>query len=237
MTRTVDGDAVVRAMSDLRGLACEGRSGAGALRMVDSFAAQARGADCVFVARDGASLSVVAATAEAAGRLQRERITDVLDLSVDALTRGEPRVVEFHPADVPFDPHIGRAINAGFTHEYIFPLDFADRAIGTLILMDSADQPMSRVDLTVIRCMSMVASVALAHSEDVHLGKLRQQQLETALRSRIVIEQAKGIIAARSTCDMPTAFRTLRDQARRARQPIDAVALATVDGIRPQEKS
>lgn len=237
MTRAVDGETVVRAMSELRDLLAENRSESVSLRLIDAFASMSPGADCVLLRRDQGVVSVVAATSSTAGRLQEQRVADGGVSAAVLLTRGEPRACQFHPADVPFDPHVGRSINAGFTHEYTFPLDFADTAVGAVVLLDSADQPISQGLRNALHALSIVASVALAHSTALRHARLREEHLESALQSRVVIEQAKGIIAATSTYDMTAAFRVLRDQARRARQPLDTVALATINGVcRPTAK-
>jgi AmiR/NasT family two-component response regulator len=55
-------------------------------------------------------------------------------------------------------------------------------------------------------------------------------QLQTALDSRVVIEQAKGVLAERLGFDMNTAFSTLRNVARRANRRLSEVAREVVEG-------
>jgi hypothetical protein len=58
--------------------------------------------------------------------------------------------------------------------------------------------------------------------------RARNAQLEQALSSRIVIEQAKGILAERYRLDMNRAFEVLRGAARSNRVRIHELAAAVV---------
>jgi AmiR/NasT family two-component response regulator len=57
----------------------------------------------------------------------------------------------------------------------------------------------------------------------------RIQQLETALQTRVVIEQAKGVLAGRHGVDMGTAFDVLRQAARTTQQRLHHLARRVVD--------
>jgi AmiR/NasT family two-component response regulator len=56
------------------------------------------------------------------------------------------------------------------------------------------------------------------------------QQLQTALNTRLIIEQAKGVLAERGTIDMDQAFNVLRGHARRTNRRLADLARAVVDG-------
>jgi AmiR/NasT family two-component response regulator len=76
------------------------------------------------------------------------------------------------------------------------------------------------------------------NDDDLRLGELvdalrkRNAQLELALSSRVVIEQAKGILAERYRLDMDAAFAVLRGAARRNRMRIHVLAEAVVTSPR-----
>jgi AmiR/NasT family two-component response regulator len=56
------------------------------------------------------------------------------------------------------------------------------------------------------------------------------EQLQTALNSRVVIEQAKGKLAERLGVDMDQAFSLLRDRARTSNRRLSQLAQAFIDG-------
>jgi AmiR/NasT family two-component response regulator len=59
-------------------------------------------------------------------------------------------------------------------------------------------------------------------------SELVNQQLQSALNTRVIIEQAKGVLAERGSVDMDRAFELLRSHARRTHQRLADVALAVV---------
>lgn len=72
--------------------------------------------------------------------------------------------------------------------------------------------------------------VVAASSENPRWPDLLNEQLQTALNSRVIIEQAKGKLAERLGLDMDQAFSVLRDHARTRNLRLSDVALAFVDG-------
>lgn len=60
--------------------------------------------------------------------------------------------------------------------------------------------------------------------------RARAEQLQHALSSRVVIEQAKGVLGERLGLDMPTAFALLRQAARNSQMKLQDMAEAVVQG-------
>jgi hypothetical protein len=63
---------------------------------------------------------------------------------------------------------------------------------------------------------------------DAAFWQTRAEQLQQALESRIVIEQAKGVLAERMTCDASAAFDLLRRTARSSRRKLPELAAEVV---------
>lgn len=117
-----------------------------------------------------------------------------------------------------------------FASAYALPLLFHDEPVGALMLLCGESPPMSSYDLAVGHALADVAAIGIAQQRTLSLSESLNQQLQTALDSRIVIEQAKGILAARGAMDMGDAFSLLRSHARKTRQRLTDLAHAVVDG-------
>ena len=79
------------------------------------------------------------------------------------------------------------------------------------------------------RIMANIASCFLVHSSELGQERETNEQLRTALVSRIIIEQAKGVIAERRGITVDEAFEVLRKHSRDHNAPIHEVAAAVVN--------
>jgi AmiR/NasT family two-component response regulator len=75
-----------------------------------------------------------------------------------------------------------------------------------------------------------VATISLLHERSMRHSDTLNEQLQTALNSRVIIEQAKGKLAERLGVDMDQAFTLLRDHARTSNHRLSDLARAFVDG-------
>ena len=80
------------------------------------------------------------------------------------------------------------------------------------------------------QALADVATIGLLQARAIRHRETLAEQLQTALNSRIIIEQAKGVIAERRGLDMDEAFTLLRDTARRHNRRLSELARAVVDG-------
>jgi AmiR/NasT family two-component response regulator len=78
--------------------------------------------------------------------------------------------------------------------------------------------------------MADVATIGLLHQRSLHEQTILSEQLQTALQSRILIEQAKGVLAARAGLGVAEAFSRMRAHARRTSTSLTSVAQAVIDG-------
>jgi len=78
-----------------------------------------------------------------------------------------------------------------------------------------------------------VATISLLHERSMRHSDTLNEQLQTALNSRVIIEQAKGKLAERLGLDMDQAFGLLRDQARVSNRRLSDLARGFVDGTEP----
>jgi GAF domain-containing protein len=121
------------------------------------------------------------------------------------------------------------ASRAGFVGVLVVPLRLRGRVIGALNLFDANGILSDPETHPVAQAMADVATIAILQER---LGKQREvlnEQLQSALTSRVVIEQAKGVLAARLDVDMGEAFERLRKRSRNDRRRLVEVAEEVVN--------
>lgn len=104
------------------------------------------------------------------------------------------------------------------------------QTIGGLNLFSAHPRPLPPEDLRVAQALADVATVGIVHERALHRGEILTEQLQAALNSRILIEQAKGVLTERSGLDFPDVFALLRAHAGRTGLRLSDVAQAVVDG-------
>lgn len=154
----------------------------------------------------------VTASDETCRRLEEDQLDLDEGPSVDSARTGEVLAPVLLHADRPgvlrwprFTP---RALDAGIAGVAAVPLRVGPHPLGALNLL-SADRAPRWEDVDVAQVLADAAGVCLQHRQ---VGIAKDEiirQLETALSSHIVIEQAKGVLAARLGVDMDEAFTRL----------------------------
>ena len=120
------------------------------------------------------------------------------------------------------------ALEAGFASVHALPMRLRDQVLGALGLFGTTAGPLDSDDLSLGQALADVASVALVQDQATTDQKSVNEQLQTALTSRIVLEQAKGVLAQRGSLPMEEAFSVLRRYARDHNLRLTAVAEAVV---------
>jgi GAF domain-containing protein len=122
------------------------------------------------------------------------------------------------------------ALEAGFQSVAAVPMRLRAQTIGALNLFNPDVQPISEQDQKLARALADVATIGILQQRSVHQGHVIGEQLQHALNSRVVVEQAKGILAERGDLTMPQAFEVLRGYARNHNLKLTQVAASVVDG-------
>lgn len=120
------------------------------------------------------------------------------------------------------------ATAAGFASVHAVPMRLRSHRLGTLGLFGTNVGALNAEDLSLAQALAHVASVALVQDKAVVDHHVIVEQLQNALTSRVVLEQAKGVLASRGDLDMDDAFTVLRKYARDHNQRLTAVARAVV---------
>ncbi|MEU3461208.1 ANTAR domain-containing protein [Streptomyces sp. NPDC006733] len=118
------------------------------------------------------------------------------------------------------------------------PIRLREDSLGSLLLLRTGLRPLIGDDLALAQALADAATIGLIHARIIREQNALNEQLQTALQSRIIIEQAKGLIAARSNITLNQAFEALRRHARRHRVPLSTVAREVIDtGLTPDSLS
>jgi transcriptional regulator with GAF, ATPase, and Fis domain len=184
----------------------------------------------VLLADETGELDLLASTSEAS------RLVEVFQLSaysgpcIESFTSG--RVVSL--PDIALAPERwqqfrDKALGHGFASIYAIPLRLRETTIGTLNLLGEVRGPLPEDQLVAAQAFADVATIGILHQRTLHESETIRQQLQTALNSRIVIEQAKGVVAQLQKVSIDEAFAVIRDYARRHQTGLTAVATAIVD--------
>ena len=122
------------------------------------------------------------------------------------------------------------AVDAGFQSVFALPMRLRDVTIGALNLFNVEDTPMHEDDVVVARAFADLATISVLQQRAVADSQRLNEQLTTALTSRVLIEQAKGVVFERAGVDMSEAFSRLRSYARNHNMRLTDVAQAAIDG-------
>jgi transcriptional regulator with GAF, ATPase, and Fis domain len=126
-----------------------------------------------------------------------------------------------------FAPH---AHDGGFVAVSAVPLRLRGQAVGALNLFSVRQGALDEDDLGVVQAMADIATIGILQERLIHDQSILTAQLETALDSRVVIEQAKGIVAERDHINVDEAFRRIRRFTRNTNRRLSDTARGIVDG-------
>jgi GAF domain-containing protein len=191
-------------------------------RTVALLAASAAG---VVLADPRGELRVAAASSEEAGLLELFQLQNDQGPCLECFRTGRPvTAAGLAGPDLRWPRFARAATRAGFATVEALPMRLRDQVIGALNLFRAEPGPFNPADLRIAQALADVATIGLLHERNVRRRETVAEQLQAALNSRVVIEQAKGKLAERLSIDMDRAFTMLRDYARNANLHLTDVA-------------
>jgi GAF domain-containing protein len=122
------------------------------------------------------------------------------------------------------------ALAAGFHAVHALPMRLRGTVIGALNLFHVEPGEMRTADIDAAQAFADVATIAILQHRAATEAHVLNEQLNGALNTRVVIEQAKGIVAERQSLDMEHAFATLRNHARNHNLRLVDVAIDVIGG-------
>jgi GAF domain-containing protein len=184
----------------------------------------------ILLADEAGHLRVVAASTEQIGLLELFQIQNEHGPCMDSYRTGQLVTEADLSAANPWPRFAAESVAAGFPSVCAVPLRLRTVTLGCLNLFMSRAGPLPDADVALAQALADVASIAIVQDQATRDAALREGRLEHALTSRILIEQAKGILAEHRSIDMDQAFNQLRHFARSHNRGLTEVAGALVAG-------
>jgi transcriptional regulator with GAF, ATPase, and Fis domain len=179
-------------------------------------------------------LRVVAASSEAARLLELFQLQNDQGPCLDCFRAGQPvAAADLAAAAARWPRFAPAARQAGFAAVQALPMRLRDQVIGALNLFRATPGAFDPANVRVGQALADVATISLLHERGMRRSDTLNEQLQTALNSRVIIEQAKGKLAERLGLDMGQSFSLLRDHARSRNLRLSDLAQAFIDGSEP----
>jgi GAF domain-containing protein len=190
-------------------------------------------AGLMLVAPEG-DLRVMAASSEAMRVLELLELQSQEGPCLDCYRTGQPIVnQDLATVNGRWPRFAAEALAAGFHSVHALPMRLRGTVIGALNLLHIDPGEMRHADIAAAQAMADVATIAILQHRATLEAQVINEQLNHALTSRIVIEQAKGITAEREGLNMEQAFSTLRNHARNHNLRLVDVARDVISGTLP----
>jgi len=198
-----------------------------AARCTDLFDASEAG---IMLTDHNGGLQVVASSSHAMQHLELFELQHSEGPCVDCYRSAQ--VVASHDLDA--DRHrwprfAPEAIAHGMHSAWALPMRLRETTLGSLNLLRDRSGPLADEDLDAAQALADVATIALIQQRAAEDARILNEQLQTALTSRVTIEQAKGVLAERAGLTMDVAFDRLRRYARAHQRRLTDVAWAVAD--------
>ncbi|MGA7417889.1 MAG: GAF and ANTAR domain-containing protein [Acidimicrobiales bacterium] len=184
---------------------------------------------------DRSGPTTAASTNEVAGRIDATQYEVNSGPCLDAYRRQVVNRIESTDSDERW-PEFSRAANAeGVLSTLSLPLIVGGDGLGALNLYSEDESGFDEVDVQMGTIFASHASVTLANARAYWANEELRRNLEIALETRGVIDQAKGILMAREGCSSDEAFDILRRASQRLNRKLHDIAREIVEGARREQ--
>jgi transcriptional regulator with GAF, ATPase, and Fis domain len=177
------------------------------------------------------ALRLVAASSEQTRLLELFQLQTDQGPCVECFRTARPvEVVDLAAATERWPRFTEAARRTGFAAVHALPMRLRTDVIGALNLFSTQARPLGSDTVRLGQALADIATIGLLQARAIRQRDTLAEQLQTALNSRVLIEQAKGVIAERHQIDMDDSFTLLRRSARSRNRRLSDLARAVVDG-------
>jgi len=176
-------------------------------------------------------LQLVASTSEEADLVEIMQLNAARGPCIECFTTGKPiSVASIEASGGRWPEFQAEALKMGYHSVHATPLRLRGQVIGTMNLFGSQLAELSHRDIALAQALADVATIGILQDRFLRESHLLADQLHRALDSRVLIEQAKGVIAHSSSVSMDEAFAALRGYSRNHNLTIRSVAESITSG-------
>lgn len=185
----------------------------------------------VSLARDGEKLTFVTATDAKVTAIEDQQIAHDEGPCHDAFHTGEVVVVRDLETEQRWPDYRQAALVHGARAVVGIPMPVGEQRIGALNVYHHSPRDWSDEQVDVAQVLADMASGYILNATTLAESRSLADQLQHALDSRVVVEQAKGIVAERGDIAPQDAFELIRAHARRTGTRVHDTAQQVVDGV------
>jgi transcriptional regulator with GAF, ATPase, and Fis domain len=176
------------------------------------------------------ALQVIASSDERGRTLELMELQNQEGPCLDAFRLKQPVQASGPAADDRWPIFAAHARTLGYQSFAALPMRLRDQTIGALNMFGAHDHVLEAHDLKNAQALADIATIGLLNERAVREARLVAEQLQHALTSRVVLEQAKGIIAVRLDCHVDQSFEVMRSYARSHNLRLSDIAREVVEG-------
>lgn len=194
----------------------------------DLFDATASG---ITLQQNNQHLEVIVSTSEESRLVELMQVRTGEGPCLEAVTSGHVVSVVNHAEMVARWPVFAAAAEeSNYVSVHAIPLRLRGQTIGSLNLFRDREGALNEQDAIAAQALADVATISIIQARTIRDGTTLKDQLQRALDSRVLIEQAKGVLSQTHRLDMNAAYRLLRHHARSTQTPLSSVAAGVIDG-------
>jgi len=170
-------------------------------------------------------LQLVASTSEEADLVEIMQLDAARGPCIECFVTGKPiSVASIEESGGRWPEFQAEALKMGYHSVHATPMRLRGQVVGTMNLFGSQLAELSDRDIALAQALADVATIGILQDRFLRESHLLADQLHRALDSRVLIEQAKGVIAQSSSVSMDAAFAVLRSYSRNHNLTIRSVA-------------
>ncbi|PPG38744.1 GAF and ANTAR domain-containing protein [Pseudoclavibacter sp. RFBA6] len=179
----------------------------------------------ILLADEHGDLEIVASTSESASVVETMQISAAAGPCIESFTAGRTvSLADVRDAPAAWQQFKDSALAHGYLSVHAVPLRLRDTTLGTLNLLRAEAGELPERDIVAARALADVATIGILQERAIRETETVRQQLQHALTSRVIIEQAKGVVAYRHSITPEEGFEVIRSYARSNNLSISRVA-------------